>query len=221
MYPPYPVSGRILKKIAAGEFSSDDDFFIEMENLVYDRNLYQQRFYFPVSGEVVDKRGLIRKAPDCMLLKYEHLICEAIQRVQRQICSSETEMFADVEGVYQKLMGAGWSVQSLEGYLVGMVAFFLTEPLTEEEAECAAEKIEMLNSTSFPIRLKHWSVLTDDGLLFAYMCNEDGDYCLYNYDTDDDEEKYDGPCMCPECREMIRNHAASAGAVLTSEELEE
>ena len=53
------------------------------------------------------------------------------------------------------------------------------------------------------------------------MCDEDGDYCLYNYDTDDDEDEDDGPCMCPACQELMRNRATSAGAVLPSEELEE
>lgn len=202
MFPPYPVAERIHKKMAAGEYSSEEDFFIEMENMVYDSKLHQHYFYFPVSGEVVDKKGLVRKASDKMLLEYEHLICEAIYRVQRQICGSETEMFADVEGVYHKLMGAGWSVESMGEYLVGRVSFFLTEPLTEEEAVAAAEKIEMINSTSFPIRLKHWSVLTDDGLLFAYMCDEDGDYALLApYDDEDDEDQ---PCICPECQARLK-----------------
>ena len=202
MFPPYPVAERIHKKMAAGEYSSEEDFFIEMENLVYDSKLHQHYFYFPVSGEVVDKKGLVRKASDKMILEYEHLICEAIYRVQRQICGSETEMFADVEGVYHKLMGAGWSVESMGEYLVGRVSFFLTEPLTEEEAVAAAEKIEMINSTSFPIRLKHWSVLTDDGLLFAYMCDEDGDYALLApYDDEDDEDQ---PCIFPECQARLK-----------------
>ena len=90
MFPPYPVAERIHKKMAAGEYSSEEDFFIEMENLVYDSKLHQHYFYFPVSGEVVDKKGLVRKASDKMLLEYEHLICEAIYRVQRQMEINET-----------------------------------------------------------------------------------------------------------------------------------
>lgn len=218
VYPPYPVAERIHKKMAAGGYSSEDDFFIEMESLVYDSHVQLHDFYFPVSGEVVNKRGLVRKASDTLLLKYEHLISHAIHRVQRQIAGSETKVFEDVDGVYQKLMGAGWSVDSLGGFLVGKVILFLTEPLTEAEAESAAEKIEMINSTFFPIKLKHWSVLTDEGLLFAYMCDENGDYSLFDYDTDDDED--DAPCMCPECQELMRKRAASEGTVLPNEELE-
>lgn len=217
VYPPYPVAERIHKKMAAGGYGSEDDFFIEMEKLVYDQNLDMHVFYFPISGEVVNKRGLVRKASDPLLLKYEHLIHFAIHRVQRQISASETKLFEDVDGVYQKLMGASWSVDSLSGFLVGQVILFLTEPLTEDEAESAAEKIEMINSIFFPIKLKHWSALTDEGLLFAYMCDEDGDYSLYDSEGENDDE----PCMCPECREMMRNRAASAGAVLDSKELEE
>ena len=41
-------------------------------------------------------------------------------------------------------------MDSVSGFLVGQVLLFLTEPLTEDEAESAAEKIEMINSTFFP-----------------------------------------------------------------------
>ena len=53
MYPPYPVAERIHKKMAAGGYSSEEDFFVEMEGLVYYSNLHLHDFYFPVSGEVV------------------------------------------------------------------------------------------------------------------------------------------------------------------------
>lgn len=202
MYPPYPVAERIHKKIAAGGYASEEDFFIEMESFIYDSDLHLQRNYFPVSGEVVDKRGLVRKASDPLLVKYELLISEAILGVQRQISGSETKLFEDVDGVYQKLMAASWSVESVSGFLVGQVILFLTEPLTKDEAESAAKKIETLNSSSFPIRLKNWSVLTDEGLLFAYMRDEDGDYGLYDSESEANDE--DQPCLCPECQARMK-----------------
>ena len=202
MYPPYPVAERIHKKMAAGGYASEEDFFIEMESFIYDSDLHLQRYYCPVSGEVVDERGLVRQAPDPLLVKYELLISEAIHGVQRQISGSETKLFEDVDGVYQKLMAASWSVESVSGFLVGQVILFLTEPLTKDEAESAAKKIETLNSSSFPIRLKNWSVLTDEGLLFAYMRDEDGDYGLYDSESEDDDE--DQPCLCPECQARMK-----------------
>ena len=203
MYPPYPVAERIHQKMAAGGYASEEDFFIEMESFIYDSDLHLQHFYFPVSGEVVDKRGLVRLASDPLLLKYELLISEAIHGVQRQISGSETKLFEDVDGVYQKLMAASWSVESVSGFLVGQVILFLIEPLTKDEAERAAKKIETLNSTLFPIRLKNWSVLTDEGLLFAYMRDEDGDFGLYDTKSKDDDE--DQPCLCPECQARMQS----------------
>lgn len=202
MYPPHPVAEKIHKKMAEGGYASEEDFFIEMESFIYDSDLHLQRYYFPVSGEVVDKRGLVRQAPDPLLVKYELLISEAIHGVQRQISGSETKLFEDVDGVYQKLMAASWSVESVSGFLVGQVILFLTEPLTKDEAESAAKKIETLNSSSFPIRLKNWSVLTDEGLLFAYMRDEDGDYGLYDSESEDDDE--DQPCLCPVCQARLK-----------------
>ena len=106
MYPPHPVTEKIHKRMAEGGYASEEDFFIEMESFIYDSDLHLQRYYFPVSGEVVDKRGLVRQAPDPLLVKYELLISEAIRGVQRQISGSETKLFEDVDGVYQKLMAA-------------------------------------------------------------------------------------------------------------------
>lgn len=48
VYPPYPVAERIHKKTAAGGYASEDDFFIEMEKFVYDKNLDMRVFYFPI-----------------------------------------------------------------------------------------------------------------------------------------------------------------------------
>ena len=83
VYPPYPVAERIHQKMAAEGYPSEDDFFIEMELFVCDKNLDMRVFYFPISSEVVNKRGLVRKASNPLLLKYEHFISFAIHRVQR------------------------------------------------------------------------------------------------------------------------------------------
>lgn len=81
MYSPHPVAEKIHKKMAEGGYASEEDFLIEMESYIYDSDLHLQRYYFPVSGEVVDKRGLVRQAPDPLLVKYELLISEAIRGV--------------------------------------------------------------------------------------------------------------------------------------------
>ena len=198
MFPPYPVSERICAKIAAGEYSSYDDFFTEMESLVYDRNLYQHIFYFPISGVVVNKQGVARQASDSLLSEYEHIICEAIRRIPRRISGSESKIMEDVEGVYQKLMRASWSACLMNGFLIGQVIFFLTEPLTVDEERRAEEKIQRLNSTFFYLHMKPWSVMTDEGLLFVNLCDEDGDYALFELCDDEDDE--DLECICPECR---------------------
>ena len=112
-------------------------------------------------------------------------------------------------------------VERIEDTLYGHVSLVHTEPFTEEEIADLTEKIEMINSVEFAIRIKQWSVLTDDGLLFIYLCDEDGDYSLYNSGRADDEEEDDEPCMCPECQVLMRNRAPSIGSVLPDDELEE
>ena len=77
----------------------------------------------------------------------------------------ETELFSDVKGVPEKLAFAGWSIEEMDGVLFGEVLLMHLEPFTDEELEDLVEKIEQINSTDFAIRMKHWSVLTDAGLL--------------------------------------------------------
>ena len=79
----------------------------------------------------------------------------------------------------------------------------------------------MINSVEFAIRIKQWSVLTDEGLLFIYLCDEDGDYSLFNTCDMEECEDDDEPCMCPACQELMRKRAASDGTVLPDDELEE
>lgn len=55
VYPPYPVAERIHKKMVAGGYASEDDFFIEMEKLVYDQILDMHIFYFPKSQSLPDE----------------------------------------------------------------------------------------------------------------------------------------------------------------------
>lgn len=221
MYPPYPLAERIHKKMAAGEYTSEEDFFIEMEGYTYNSKVQLHDFPFPVSGTIVNKRGLMRNASNTLLLKYEHLIYHEFHRVLGEVSCNDRKLFEDVDGVYQKLLRASWSVDSLGGELFGQVILFLTEPLTAEEAKSAARKIEEINSTLLRTKLKNWSVLTDVGPMCVYMCNEDGDYSLFDSEMEDDEDEYDGPCICPECQELMRKHAASAGAELYSESLED
>ena len=55
VYPPYPIAERIHKKMVAGGYASEDDFFIEMEKLVYDQIRDMHIFYFPKSQSLPDE----------------------------------------------------------------------------------------------------------------------------------------------------------------------
>lgn len=214
--PPYSITQKLRRNIVEGCYNTADEFYMDMEKLVYDSTMCQTIFLFPISGQLVDQGGKAKRAPRETVVTYERMIEEALMEVQYQALFWESELFSEVDGAYQKIMSAGWGVMNIEGELYGYVLLIHTEPFTEEEAAGLSDLIEMINGTEFAIRLKQWSVLTDDGLLFIYLCDEDGDYSLYNSKTEDDE-----PCMCPDCQELMRKRAASAGMVLPNAELEE
>ena len=217
MAPPYPIAARVRSGLLSGTYRSGMAFITEVEKLVESESVYEAVLYFPLSGELVDARGNVASAPMEMLLEYEQMIGSALRRVQRQSLHNETYLFSDVDGLYQKLLSAQWCVERLEDRLVGKVVFLLTEEITEEEAEDTAEKIEMIHSVDFAIRVKQWSVLTEQGLLFIYLCDKNGDYGVIPPDALEEDEE-DAPCLCPDCRERLREQH---GVVLAQEELED
>lgn len=221
MAPPFPIAARVRSRVLEGSYRSGIALLTDIDELVENEAMYEVEMYFPVSGELVDAKGNIEKAPPEIMIEYERMINSALSRVVFQSLHNETRLFSDVDGLYQKLLSAKWHILQHEGRLVGKVVFLLTDELTEDEAMDAAEKIEMVNSIDFAIRLKQWSVLTDRGLLFPYLCDKTGDYAVIPPDALDDEEDDDAPCLCPDCQEKIRKQAGTAGAVLSTDELED
>ena len=218
--PLVPYAQQLRKKLQSGSYRSAKDFYYDMESLVFDPKHMMTYFYFPVSGEVVAKDGSVTKADDDMLCDYHKMIEFAMYTVQSQTYFWETELFSDVKGVPEKLAFAGWSIEEMDGVLFGEVLLMHLEPFTDEEMEDLAEKIEQINSIDFAIRMKHWSVLTDAGLLHLYLCSEDGDYSLINPDDFLDDEEEADVCLCPHCRKKMAEQGLSPDGVSSTGRME-
>ena len=218
--PPVPVADEMRQKIQDGSYRSTGEFYADLEHLTFEKPMLQTVFYFPITGEVVDKGGIIHEAEESLLLLYRPMIEAAVFDLQSQSFGWETRLFADVEGVQDKLMSAGWSVDEADGMLYGQVLLRHLEPFTEEEYEDLAEKIEHINGVEFAIRIKQWSVLTDEGLLFIYMCDRDGDYSLIEPEEPEEDGVETESCVCPLCREMMAQQGELAGVLLLAAEVE-
>ena len=219
--PPVPVADEMRQKIQDGSYRSTGEFYADLEHLTFEKPMLQTVFYFPITGEVVDKGGIIHEAEESLLLLYRPMIEAAVFDLQAKSFGWETRLFADVEGVQDKLMSAGWSVEEIDGMLYGQVLLRHLEPFTEEEYQDLMEKIEHINGVDFAIRIKQWSVLTKGGLLFIYLCDRDGDYSLIEPEDLEEDDEETETCICPLCREMMAQQGELAGALLLDEELEE
>ena len=155
-----------------------------------------------------------------MLVSYHTMIEAAMCHVQGQSLFWETELFSDIESVHKKLTSADWSVEVVDGMMYGHVLLMHLEPFTEDELEEIGEKIEQINSAEFAIRMKQWSVLTDEGLLFIYMCDRDGDFSLIEPEEPEEDEEKTESCLCPLCREMMARQGELAGVLLLAAEVE-
>lgn len=226
--PPFIFAEELHKKLAEGSYNTAEDFYTDMEQMVFDPAIEFTNFHFPLSGELVDQHGNVSKAGDDVLLNYEYMIAEAMSRASNRSFYWKTELFSDIESVYKKLVSAIWMVERIGNRLFGVVSLGHAEPFNVADICDLLDKVELINSVDLTIRLKQWSVLTDDGLLYIYPCNHDGDYGiispedLYDDDEDDEVENKDPyACLCPMCRELMRNRDAALRKVLPEDELEE
>lgn len=223
--PPYSIAQTLHHRIREGNYRTADEYYQDLENMAYDSKLCQTYFLFPISGQLTDKVGYIKQASQEMLVQYEKLIDEALRKVQFQTLYWESELFTDVEGAARKIMSAGWSIHKFDNRLYGQVLLNHTEPFTREEYLDVIDKIEMINSTEFALRMKQWSVMTDEGLLLVYLCSEDGEYVLCNSDIEDDDEddevfEFGDQRICPDCLERIQSCWPSARMLFLDTELE-
>ena len=212
--PPYPIAARLRSFILSGEVSSGKKYLEELDKLVQSACVSREALYFSLSGEIPNARRKMTVAPQQLLWKYGQVISEKLADLPRLNMISETYLFSDVEGFYQKLLSAKWSAVQIEGRLVGKIEFMFAAETTPGEREIAAEKVEMIHSEMFERLLKTWSVLTDRGELSIYLCDEETDYEIISWDAPDekektpvdqsgDEDETDNevcPCPCPQCR---------------------
>lgn len=210
--PPYPIAARLRACILSGEVSSGKKYVEKLDTLVQSACVSSEALYFSLSGEIPNARRKMTMAPQQILWKYGQVISEKLADLPRLNMISETYLFSDVEGFYQKLLSAKWSAVQIEGQLVGKIEFMFAAETTLEERELAAEKVEMIHSEMFEKLLKTWSVLTDRGELTIYLCDEEGDYEIISWDTLDEngeapadqsgeeDELGDEVCLCPWCR---------------------
>ena len=230
--PPYPIAARMRSGILSGQFRSGKHYLRALEKLVQLEWQFWAEMCFPLSGEIVSAGGDVSKAPAGMLVQYVQMIDQAVMDLRRQTLHNETYLFSDVDGFYENMLSARWSVEEVGGRLVGKVKFLLSEMPAMEEATYAAQKIEMIHSMEFALQLKKWSVLTDRGLLFLYLCDGNGNYEIISPEEpdDDDEDLYDDEedlddddpepdgeeecCFCPECRKL---RAGQVGVILVGD----
>ena len=212
MEPPYPIAARIRAKIRSGFYNTAVAFLRDIEETISNSAIYQVEFLFPVTGELTDSKGSITPAPKELIAEYREMIGKALSQAQSQIISPTISLFCDEDGLYEKLLSARWIVEQKDDHIVGKVVLFLTCSMEEEEAAGAAERIEFINGMDLALRLKQWSVLTEQGLLFVDLCDEGGDYAMIPLDEleQEDGEEYDeGQCLCPDCQEKLRKQNAT------------
>ena len=80
--PPVPVADEMRQKIQDGSYRSTGEFHADLEHLTFEKPMLQTVFYFPITGEVVDKGGIIHEAEESLLRLYRPMIEAAVFDLQ-------------------------------------------------------------------------------------------------------------------------------------------
>ena len=80
--PPVLVADELRQKIQDGSYRSTGEFYADLEHLTFEKPMLQTVFYFPITGEVVDKGGIIHEAEESLLRLYRPMIEAAVFDLQ-------------------------------------------------------------------------------------------------------------------------------------------
>lgn len=78
MAPPAAIADQFRRKIWEGHYNTADEFYLDLEEMVFGRKLCQTYYLFPISGQLLDKAGNAKRVPWDTMMDYEDLIGQAL-----------------------------------------------------------------------------------------------------------------------------------------------
>ena len=176
------------QNIVHNQYLTKEMLFDDIQAMTQAAGPIKLTFYCPLVGQLDD--GECDEYIDVgsgFLAAYQDQIEQGIADEQAPEMGDMAQYLGDDPGVADKLMSAVWTVEDMDGRLLGLIDCHLKEPLTDSELASLRDEILGQCSDGLCEGFEQQPIETDEGDLYVSYWNSSDDYFLC---TEDELEEH-------------------------------
>ncbi len=175
------------QNIVHNQYLTKEMLFDDIQAMTQAAGPIKLTFYCPLVGQLDD--GECDEYIDVgsgFLAAYQDQIEQGIADEQAPEMGDMAQYLGDDPGVADKLMSAVWTVEDMDGRLLGLIDCHLKEPLTDSELASLRDEILGQCSDGLCEGFEQQPIETDEGDLYVSYWNSSDDYFLCTEDELDE-----------------------------------
>ena len=175
------------QNIVHNQYLTKEMLFDDIQAMTQAAGPIKLTFYCPLVGQLDD--GECDEYIDVgsgFLAAYQDQIEQGIADEQAPEMGDMAQYLGDDPGVADKLMSAVWTVEDMDGRLLGLIGCHLKEPLTDSELASLRDEILGQCSDGLCEGFEQQPIETDEGDLYVSYWNSSDDYFLCTEDELDE-----------------------------------
>ncbi len=173
------IKEDLEQEIINDQYSTPDELYDDIRQMLYDAGSVSVTFYFPLSGRIYDvEYGEDYQISNAHLQTFESEIREKFEIYMKRDAQNMAEYF-DGSGK-EKMLLADWGFVYIGDELYGKVDVRLTESMTPEEKENLKDWICGQNSDGLGEGFEQQDIETEDGTLYVSFWDSGNDYFIYD-----------------------------------------
>ena len=175
------------QNIVHNQYLTKEMLFDDIKAMTQAAGPVKLTFYCPLVGQLDD--GECDEYIDVgsgFLAAYQDQIEQGIADEQAPEMGDMAQYLGDDPGVADKLMSAVWTVEDMDGRLLGLIDCHLKEPLTDSELASLRDEILGQCSDGLCEGFEQQPIETDEGDLYVSYWNSSDDYFLCTEDELDE-----------------------------------
>lgn len=181
------ILSDLEQNILHDQYPTKEMLFDDIKAMTQAAGPVKLTFYCPLVGQLDDGEcGEYIDVGSGFLTAYQDQIEQGIADEQNPEMGDMAQYLDRNAGVAAKLMSAVWTVEEMDGRLLGRIDCHLKEPLTPEEMSDLQEEILGQCSDGLGEGFGQWPIDRDEGDLYVSYWNSSDDYFLCTEDELDE-----------------------------------
>lgn len=161
------------------QYEDIKDIFAEVKEYLDDIEIYTEKFYFPLTGNIDEGDGNMYTVGDAYMKSVEGDIKKVLDAVNARDKKNMAEYYEGDEALKLKLISADWDLEYKGDMFYGVVTVKTTEPLTSEETEFMKAFISSQNDSGIGESVESEGIDSEDGMLFVSFWHGGNDYFIH------------------------------------------